>query len=156
MLSIGTSPPRALALQYIPVSPVLTDLSPIFLHIPPKKSCIQETLNLLTKADSITIAMAIKNLIRGYLKKKINYLSPVTCLLSPVTCHLSSVTCHVSPVTCHLSHVITRTDTAADPPLCNTSTMHNYSCTKNTKKNQFILTNLKNHRKRKNSKTSKN
>ena len=131
---MGTSPPRFLALQYIPVSPVLPYLSPIFLHIPPKKSCIPETLNLLTKADSITIAMAIKNLIRGYLQK-INQLY-LTCHLSPVTCHLSPVKCHMPCVTCpcHLCHVITRTDTAADPPLCNTSTMHNYSCTKNTKK----------------------
>ena len=54
----------------------------------------------------------------------IYHLSPVTCHLSPVTCHMSSVTCHVSPVTYHLSHVITRTSTATDPALCNTSTMH--------------------------------
>ena len=58
-----------------------------------------------------------------------------------VTRDMWHVTCdmwHVSPVTCHLSHVITRTATATDPPLCNMSSRCTVGWTENTQKPDFF------------------
>ena len=63
-----------------------------------QKSCIWESLNLLT--DSSTNTKTDRNGQKGKKKKK-----------SCVSYHMSGVTFHVSPVTCHLSLTPTATAT---------------------------------------------
>ena len=70
-----------------------------------KKSCIRETLNLSTCADSSTINF--------FKTKYIKY---------KVRGQVSGVRCQVSRVTCHMS--LTPTDRATDPPPANSPTMH--------------------------------
>ena len=72
------------------------------------KSCIRETLNLLTCADSSIDTKTDRN------GQKSRFFLNVIFHVSPVMCHMSRVTCHLS---------LTPTATAADhppanPPLC--------------------------------------
>ena len=76
-----------------------------------KKNCIQETLNLLTCADSRTNAKQIKK--NKLIKRELNILKlSVRYKVSGVRCHVSAV----SPVTCHLSQP--QTLPLLTPPLC--------------------------------------
>ena len=75
------------------------------------KSCLWETLILLTCADISTKTKKIrerekkKKYIMCHVSSVLFHLSFVTCHVSRVMCHMSCVTCHLSPVTCHLSPV---------------------------------------------------
>ena len=94
-----------------------------------KKSCMWETLNLLTFANSSTNTKIIRNRRTG---KEAYFLR---CQMSGVTCHVWGVTCQVPGVlrvTCHLSE--TATARATFPPPANYP-IHNRMVA-NTKKNK--------------------
>ena len=104
-----------------------------------KKTCKQESLNLLTYGDSSTDTKTDRN---GHKRRE---------KMSGVMCQASRVTCHKSCVACHLS--LLPTATATDPPPADSPTMHNRLVLKD--QTTQTIKNSKSHQNRKTTKISR-